>query len=176
MQYRTNAPLHLHQLDDSATLNHALAAGVARHADDPAVRKSHFFQGRYENLYIGRDLVPELGRVLDAATAVARQLLGLPASAPLRCGGWFNRMAPGQVTLPHRHDDDGELLSAVYYVRVPAESGELVLHEPPIHTRVEPREGLFVFFPPTLLHEVTENRSAGERLSIGINIGPPADD
>ncbi|HEY9150736.1 MAG TPA: 2OG-Fe(II) oxygenase [Gammaproteobacteria bacterium] len=176
MQYRTNSPLHLHALDDSAALNRALVAGMARHADDPATRKTHFFHGRYENLYIDRARIPELGTVLDVAAVVARRLLGLPDTAPLRCGGWFNRMGPGQVTLPHRHDDDDELLSAVYYVQVPPESGELLLHEPPVHTRVEPREGLFVFFPPTVLHEVTENRSMEERLSIGINIGPHRDD
>lgn len=176
MQYRSNSPLYLHVLDDSEALNRALVAGVARHAEDPDTRRTHFFQGRYENLYIDQARIPELGQVLDAARAVARRLLGLPDSAPLRCGGWFNRMGPGQVTLPHRHDDDDELLSAVYYVRVPPGSGELILHEAPIHARVEPREGMFVFFPPTVLHEVTENRSTGERLSIGINIGPPGDD
>ena len=176
MQFQSNVSLHIHYLDDSAALNRALLAGVAGHAEDPDVRKSHFFNGRYENLYIDSGRIPELATVLSVATERARDLLGLPAAAPLRCGGWFNRMGPGHVTLPHRHDDDDELLSAVYYVRVPPDSGELVLLEPPIHTRIEPREGMFVFFPPTLLHEVTENRSAAERLSIGINIGPPRDD
>jgi hypothetical protein len=174
--HRTNSPLHIRFLDDSAELNAALAAGVTRHAEDPEVRKSHFFNGRYENLYIDSRRIPALATVLTAAADLARDVLGLPAATPLRCGGWFNRMGPGQVTLPHRHDDDDELLSAVYYVRVPEHSGELVLLEAPVHTRVEPREGMFVFFPPSVLHEVTENRSGAERLSIGINIGPVQDD
>lgn len=176
MQHRTNSSLHVHFLDDSTGLNRALAAGVARHAEDPDVRKTHFFDGRHENLYIDSERIPELATVLNTARELARGLLGLPSTDRLRCGGWFNRMGPGHVTLPHRHDDDDELLSAVYYVQVPRDSGQLVLLEPPIHTRVEPREGMFVFFPPSVLHEVTENRSATERLSIGINIGPAQDD
>ena len=176
MQYRSNTSVYIHDLQDCEGLNRALAAGVARYADHPATRRTHFFNGRYENLYIDIAHVPELGQVFDSAREVARRLLGLPADAPLRCGGWFNRMGPGQVTLPHRHDDDDERLSAVYYVQVPADSGALELIEPSIRTRVEPRAGRFVFFPPSVLHEVTENRGAAERLSIGINIGPPADD
>jgi hypothetical protein len=176
MQHRTNSPLHIHFLDHSAKLNRALVAGVARHAGDPDVRKTHFFNGRYENLYIDSGRVPALATVLSAAADLARDLLGLPATASLRCGGWFNRMGPGHVTLPHRHDDDDEWLSAVYYVQVPPDSGALVLMEPPIQTRVEPREGMFAFFPPTVLHEVTQNRSTAERLSIGINIGPAEND
>lgn len=176
MQSRTSIPIHLHTLPDSSALNEAIASGVTRFADDPAVRRTHFFAGRFENLYIGAEQVPEIGRVLAAAEARAREILSLPADVPLNCGGWINRMGPGHVTLPHRHDDDDELLSAVYYVRVPGDSGELVIHDPPIHSRVEPREGMFVFFPPDALHEVTENRSDRERISIGINIGPASRD
>lgn len=175
MQYRKNSPIHIHILNDSTDLNRALAQGVVRHADAPGVRKTHFFDGRYENLYIGTDRIPELATVFAAAEAAARYILSLPADLPLRCGGWFNCMGPGHATLPHRHDDDDELLSAVYYVQVPADSGELVISEPPFHTRVEPREGMFAFFPPDALHEVTVNRSRETRISIGINIGPAHD-
>ena len=38
--------------------------------------------------------------------------------------------------------------------------------------KVTPEEGMFVFFPADMLHEVTINNSPEMRLSLGINIGP----
>ena len=81
-------------------------------------------------------------------------------------------MNPGDKTTQHQHDDDDELLSAVYYVQVTDNSGTLQLGKGPILTQVTPQEGLFVFFPPNMPHEVTENLSEQCRVSLGINIGP----
>lgn len=81
-------------------------------------------------------------------------------------------MNPGDKTTLHQHDDDDELLSAVYYIKVPENSGTLILHKTPIKTQVTPQEGMFAFFPPDMPHEVTENMSNSARISLGINIGP----
>jgi hypothetical protein len=81
-------------------------------------------------------------------------------------------MEPGHVTLPHHHEEDDELVSGVYYVQVPTDSGDLVLGEGAASCRLAPRPGMLVFFPPTLVHEVTRNNSAGVRLSVAMNFGP----
>jgi hypothetical protein len=157
--------------DAAIALNPALLEGFEKFADDPATRKSHLFNGRYENVYLTREQVPELSALLDEASEHAGRILGL---SDLRAGCWFNHMPPGAVTTTHCHDDDDELLSAAYYVRVPDNSGELIVHcgDGPISIKPEP--GMFAFFSPRLIHEVTQNRSAHERLSIGINFGPHA--
>jgi quercetin dioxygenase-like cupin family protein len=80
-------------------------------------------------------------------------------------------MQQGHVTQPHRHDVDGELISAVYYIRVPSDSGDLILTGDSRQKTILPREGMFVFFQPDVLHEVTENKSGATRLSIGMNFG-----
>lgn len=138
---------------------------------DASNRQSHFFKGRFENIYLPIDKLPEVATILDYSEQSAREILNIP-DAPLRTGFWFNYMQPGDTTTLHRHDDDDELLSAVYYLRVPPDSGDLILHPVTGVERVIPKEGRLILFPPSVPHEVSENRSAEARLSIGMNIGP----
>jgi len=172
LDYRLNQhSLHSARLASYTELNQQLAEGLQRFIDDQDTRKTHEFFGRYENIYIDAAKIPAISQVLRMVTEIAAEILQQPAEG-LKAGLWFNLMQPGDRTTLHRHDDDDELLSAVYYVKVPENSGELVLVKPPMHCRVTPEEGLFVFFPPDMPHEVTENLSQHSRISLGINIGP----
>ena len=112
--------------------------------------------------------VPELGDLFDEACSHARRILGID---DLQAGCWFNFMPPGAVTTVHSHDDDDELLSGVYYVSVPEDSGQLIIHENNEQYAITPQQGMFVFFPPDVVHEVSENMSTQQRLSIAINFG-----
>lgn len=163
--------LHTARLADHHELNQQLIEGLQRFIDDQDTRKTHEFFGRYENIYIDAEKIPAISQVLIKVTEIAADILQRPAGE-LKAGLWFNLMNPGDRTTLHRHDDDDELLSAVYYVKVPQNSGQLVLSRPPLDCRVTPEEGLFVFFPPDMPHEVTENLSQHSRISLGINIGP----
>lgn len=165
------APLHFGFLDGAEALNREVVEGFERWVDDPRTRRSHRFGGRYENVYIAPERIPALESVLATARRLAAEALGLDQDT-LQVGFWFNAMGPGERTLPHSHDEADELLSGVYYVAIPPESGELVIAQPHSRTHVAPRPGMFVFFPPDLVHEVTENRSDARRLSIGLNVGP----
>jgi len=151
-------------------LNRTILAEFARLRDAPDLERSHFFAGRYENLYIPVERMPSLAPVLDAAGRGAAEYLERPGTR-LDVGFWLNEMGPGHVTLPHRHDEDDELVSAVYYVKVPPDSGELILKQGCVTARVTPQAGELVFFPPEVEHEVSENRSGEMRLSIGMNFG-----
>jgi len=164
------SPYYSLNIHDAADLNEALLNGYLRHVADVATRRTHQFEGRYENIYIGKDKIPQIDQVLSHAIEAAASILKLKVEM-LRGGLWFNAMPPGSRTLRHAHDDDDELLSAVYYVSVPDESGHLILHSGNFSTHVAPVAGMFVFFPPDIQHEVTENRSNEMRLSLGINIG-----
>lgn len=137
--------------------------------DDAGTRRSHYFQGRFENVYPERAAMPEVDSVLEWAAGFARRICREPA---LRCGFWFNEMAHGQYTGVHTHDDDDEILSAVYYVTVPAGSGALLLHTRVGMMRVRPRPGLLVFFPPDVPHEVEAHNGRDVRLSLAMNFGP----
>ncbi len=170
MELETLPRVHWLHLPDHEVLNRRLLGRFEAVKDDPEHRRSHHFHGRYENLYIERDRIPQIQPLIEAAQQAARQVLG--RDGPLRCGFWFNAMGPGHRTTPHTHDEDDELLSAVYYVTVPENSGELLLYADPATVRVTPEPGLMVLFPPSLEHEVEENRSGEMRLSIAFNFGP----
>ena len=139
--------------------------------DQPEIRKTHHFGGRYENIYVGRELIPELDAMLNVATAAAAIVSG--ETRPLRAGYWFNEMQPGQATTMHSHDDDDEILSGVFYVTVPEGSGDLLLGKGGEQVAVAPVESAFVFFSPALPHAVGKNLSDRMRLSIGMNFGVP---
>ena len=153
---------------DADTLNEALLQGFLDHQHDAGIKRTHLFNGRYENIYLTPTQIPEIRELLDEACVHASRILGMDE---LQAGCWFNHMPPGAVTTLHSHDDDDELLSAVYYVSVPENSGSLVIHQHDEQHVITPEEGKFVFFAPDVAHEVSENLSTRERLSIGINFG-----
>jgi 2OG-Fe(II) oxygenase superfamily len=163
--------LHTTLLCHFQTLNRQLLEGLTRHIDDETTRKTHLFFGRYENIYISRDQIPQIDDILGSVIEAAAKILKRPSNE-LKAGLWFNVMNPGDKTTLHKHDDDDELLSAVYYVKVPDNSGTLVIGKEPAFTRLTPQEGLLALFPPNMPHEVTENLSSESRISLGINIGP----
>jgi len=173
MRLRKNADIFFADYAEGGRLNPLICRAFARRLDDQETRRSHYFGGRFENIYMDREHIPEVGELLAFAEASAREALRLEDTA-LRQGFWFNEMKPGQRTLPHTHDDADELLSGVYYLRVPEGSGDLVILDGPVKTVVEPKEGMLVFFGPHVLHEVTANLSGETRLSVALNIGPAA--
>jgi hypothetical protein len=158
------------RLPDAERINTALAAAFGSLGDADFTRRTHYFGGRYENLYLERTRIPEVARVLDYAETCAREILG--REGPLRCGFWLNAQGPGQSTTPHNHDENDELLSGVYYVQVPPDSGDLLLLDGWLNVRVTPAAGLMLFFPPQLVHQVETNHSEGLRLSLAFNFGP----
>jgi len=148
-----------------------LLEGLMRHIDDEGTRKTHHFFGRYENIYLSSEQIPHIDHILSSVIEIAAEILKMPSSE-LKAGLWFNVMNPGDKTTLHKHDDDDELLSAVYYIKVPDNSGSLIIGKEPAFTKLTPQEGLLAFFPPNMPHEVTENLSSDSRISLGINIGP----
>jgi hypothetical protein len=163
--------LYLGRIAAAAILNQQILDAYARLGERDFTRRTHHVGGRYENLYLERERIPALAQVLDQATAFAANILALPATA-LRCGFWLNDMGPGQATSRHTHAELDELLSGVYYVAVPPDSGELVVFDRRMRTLVQPEPGMLVFFRPEVPHEVSVNRSSGHRLSVGMNFGP----
>jgi hypothetical protein len=156
-----------------ADINASIEADFLQHQNDPAIKKTHLFAGRYENIYLDERQVPALKPLLNEALALARNILKL---SDIRAGYWFNDMPPGATTTLHTHDDDDELLSCVYYVRVPQNSGNLIIYDDADsdgqrRIEIESSTGDFIFFKPDVRHEVTKNNSSEHRLSVAFNFG-----
>lgn len=166
-----NSIIHIGHLPDAPDINRQIVDSYNTLGEEDMLRRSHFFGGRFENLYLEHQRIPALGQVLTQATTFAASLLRMPQQA-LKRGFWFNDMGPGAVTTKHDHDEDDELLSAVYYITVPENSGSLIIHDRHSKTEVTPEAGMFVFFAPTVMHSVSVNQSGEKRLSIGMNFGP----
>ncbi len=167
----TRPNLYIAFSDFDAAFHQALVTGFLKHQNDPLTRKSHFFGARHENIYINADRLPMLQTLIDASIEQAHAVLG-NSMATLHCGHWFNAMQPGHETQPHTHDDDDERLSGVYYLQVPAHSGQLLLRHQDQVTRIQPEPGMWVFFPADIEHAVSLHRGDGLRLSVGMNFGP----
>jgi len=149
-------------------VNSAISTGFQLHQNDLGVRKTHLFKNRYENIYLNDQQIPELKTLINESTEYAQNILKRQG---LRAGYWFNYMPPGATTTLHTHDDDDELLSAVYYVDVPENSGNLIIHQGSEKVEISPEIREFIFFKPDVQHEVSRNNSSEHRLSIGINFG-----
>ena len=154
-------------------VNKNVLAGFEKLSDEDFNCKTHLFNGRYENLYLGEEKIPGLEVIVNTANEEAAKLLELDKEK-LAFGFWLNSMRPGDVTTAHTHDDDDELLSCVYYIKVPQDSdkaGDLIISSGDQRIVLPPEEGYFVFFSPATLHEVTKNESNEARLSIAFNFG-----
>lgn len=155
-------------LPDFQEMNAAVSRAYLAIADDASTRRSHYFHGRYENVYVEAQRIPALAPVVEAVLLGAQAILGADS---LRYGFWFNEMAPGHLTTRHNHDDLDELLSCVYYIDVPADSGDLLLHYNDEVMRIPPQAGRVIYFDPAMDHEVTINNSDQTRLSVAFNFG-----
>ncbi len=158
-------------LEKPDKLNAELYARFMELSGTDRIRRSHHFEGRFENSYINEVDIPGIATVLKVVKQQAGQLLGMPVDT-LKAGFWFNAMDSGHRTALHHHDENDELLSAVYYIRVPENSGDLILHEAGKKVIIQPQEGKVVMFAPKVMHEVTANLSSELRLSVGMNVGP----
>jgi len=161
---------HVAACASCSELNRAISERVLALQHSELAHKSHFFAGRFENIYLAAEHIPQLQTILDTALDHAASLLHMDRQA-LRLGFWFNIMQTGDATLPHSHDDDDELLSGTYYLQVPPGSGALVLQLPEGATEVTPKEGQFVLFHPAVEHEVLPHQADTPRISIGFNVG-----
>ena len=141
---------------------------------------AHFYGGRFENIYIKAEHIPGLNELMHEALDLAKGILR--TDSELHISFWFNEMQHGHSTTKHTHDENDELLSGVYYVNVPENSGDLVLSNIENSNensdlindeeRIIPKAGEFIFFKPSISHRVAMNHSNEMRLSIWMNIWP----
>ena len=166
----SNSHLHVGFMPGSAELNRQILDRYLEMREQDFLRRTHFFGGRYENLYFERERIPALARVMAHAENYAQTLLR--QSTRLRSGFLVNDMGPGESTTEHDHDENDEMLSAVYYIQTPQDSGDLVIVDSHSRTLIPPQAGMFVFFAPSVVHSVSVNCSTERRISLGMNFGP----
>ena len=82
---------------------------------------------------------------------------------------WFNSALPGESTAVHNHNGKA-IISGVYYLQIPDESGNVVfIHEDKEELDIPAKPGKLIFFPAGLDHYVKENKGSGKRISMSFN-------
>ena len=108
----------------------------------------------------------------------------------MRASAWININSPGSYNVKHTHPNSH--LSGVMWIKAPKDSGNIVFDNPnghQTHTEINsynqefkdqffvyhsywlpPIEGRMIIFPSHLQHEVEENKSNEDRISVSFNI------
>lgn len=100
---------------------------------------------------------------------------------------WLNVNGFGAWNALHNHLDTNALLSGVFYVKVPEDSGNIFFYDPRFlssvgthyqyyypndggYFEITPKPNMLLFFPPSLFHMVGPNLTQHERYSIAFNV------
>ena len=89
-------PVYFAEMPGAAVVIPALVAAFEREKDADDIKRTHMFAGRFENIYVPRQRLPELSALSDFVLAAASQILH---KSPLRHGFWFNEMHSAVVRL-----------------------------------------------------------------------------
>ena len=92
-------PLIISKYDEScASLNSSLATKLLNLSEEQILKQTHFFEGRYENIYVDVKQFPELQHILNRAKEHAAEILEHDPDT-LKIGCWINIMY-------HFHNDN----------------------------------------------------------------------
>jgi predicted 2-oxoglutarate/Fe(II)-dependent dioxygenase YbiX len=163
-------PVYIGRLSQAKKINQHILEQYQVIQASPEIRRSHHFMGRFENTYIPESMIPAIKPVLALGQNLARQILQ-SGNKKLKMCFWFNEMQPGHVTTLHTHEENEELLSAVYYIQADPDSGALIVRDGFEKIEFQPQAGRMILFAPQVPHEVTVNNSNSMRLSVAINYG-----
>lgn len=126
--------------------------------------------------------------VIIAAASGILEYLKIPSEGIIVTNCWVNVNYQGYAH--HRHSHPNNLLSGVYYVKIPPGSGKIVFEDPrpqagvlvPAFSEITPQnsakhsfevaEGRLLFFPSWLQHSVEAQTAEEERISIAFNMVP----
>lgn len=107
-----------------------------------------------ENFYIEHTMIREITRFISAIED--RQVV---------LYSWLNINYPRSYNVAHTHS--GSDKSAVYYIKTPKDSGNLIFTE--TDQEVEPQPGMLITFDNNVRHAVSPNFSEDTRISFAFN-------
>ena len=149
------------------------------HDNSKSIHYSHKINGRWENQYLDIHLVPEIKTVFKEACKLGKEIIKAPLVVPNKSLGlaydefWFNNANPGESTGWHDHKD-GASLSAVFYLEVPRQSGDIQFRLKKngdwiTHT-IQSKKNHLILFKSNLEHSVAKNQSKSVRSSLAFNL------
>jgi len=177
-----------YELSSAADLNRELSTAIE------ALRASTTSRSRESGTWqsVGdlheRPEFKDFMEVIIAAASGILEYLKIPSEGIIVTNCWVNVNYQGYAH--HRHSHPNNLLSGVYYVKIPPGSGKIVFEDPrpqagvlvPAFSEITPQnsakhsfevaEGRLLFFPSWLQHSVEAQTAEEERISIAFNMVP----
>lgn len=177
-----------YELSSAADLNRELSTAIE------ALRASTTSRSRESGTWqsVGdlheRPEFKDFMEVIIAAASGILEYLKIPSEGIIVTNCWVNVNYQGYAH--HRHSHPNNLLSGVYYVKIPPGSGKIVFEDPrpqagvlvPAFSEITPQnsakhsfevaEGRLLFFPSWLQHSVEAQAAEEERISIAFNMVP----
>lgn len=176
------------QLENSGDLNFGIVGALNdRRRTDPegdAISNKNGWQSS-KKLHEEEEFSVIAGIVEQAVAEIARFLKAKDTVRPRVTHCWGNVNELGSYNVAHTHPNS--FLSAVYYVTVPPESGDIVFYDPRVQmdgmrlpvTEVsaftapevgyQPKPGMLLLFPSWLQHRVEISRSEIPRVTLAFN-------
>ena len=149
------------------------------YSNEEHVEYSHKIKGRWENHYLDLEFIPGLKEILNFACKAAKDLTDQSVIVPYKGLGfpvdeyWFNIAKPGESTGWHDHKDNA-VLSGVYYLSVPKNSGNIQFRKKAKdgsqEWSVNSKEGKMIIFDSKIEHSVPINKSNKNRISLAFNL------
>ena len=140
---------------------------------------SHKINGRWENQYLDYQFVPEIKYIFQKACQFGKDFISDSLIVPNKSLGldrdefWFNIAKPGESTGWHDHKE-GAVLSGVYYLNIPKESGDIQFrfkeNNQWDYYTIKSKNNKLILFNSNIEHSVTKNRSNKARISLAFNL------
>lgn len=177
-----------YELSSAADLNRELSTAIEalRASTTSRSRESGTWQS-VGDLHERPDFKDFMEVIIAAASGIL-EYLKIPSEGIIVTNCWVNVNYQGYAH--HRHSHPNNLLSGVYYVKIPPGSGKIVFEDPrpqagvlvPAFSEITPQnsakhsfevaEGRLLFFPSWLQHSVEAQTAEEERISIAFNMVP----
>jgi len=149
------------------------------HQNKENLTSSHKINGRWENKYLSIHHMPQIKSLFHLACKVGKKIIGRPLIIPFKEMGlpmdefWFNIAGPGDSTGWHDHKNSS-ILSGVYYLKVPNESGDIHFRKKNdgqvVEWKIRSETGKMILFDSNIEHSVPINKSKHDRVSIAFNL------
>lgn len=70
-----NSRIHIGFMPEAEEINRQIMDSYLQLREQDLIKRSHFFGGRYENLYIDRERIPAIGSVLEQAESYGKSVV-----------------------------------------------------------------------------------------------------
>ena len=182
------SPVHIFDIDEFDKLQDNLIDHVYKlKKQDP---NGHIISNRNGWQSKGFDLNFDGGIIHTTILEVLKSFFFIKSTTNMLTSAWVNINCPGAYNVRHSHPETH--LSGVIWIKCPKDSGKIEFINPTAHqsyTEIEayidkfketnfvyqsywfnPTEGRMMIFPSHLEHEVTQNKSNEDRISISFNV------